>query len=45
MFGQPGDVCALYRHLDNVTHSILDLNFLSVPEYISYSILSGMETC
>lgn len=45
MFGQPGDVCALYRPLDNVTHSLLDLNSLSGPEYISYSILTGMETC
>lgn len=32
MFGQPGDVCALYMHLDNVTKCLLDLISLSVLE-------------
>lgn len=47
MFGQPGDgmYSALYMHLDNVTRYLLDLNSLSVPECISYSILKGIETC
>lgn len=40
-----GGVCALYMHLDNVTHCLLDLNSLSGPECISYSTLTGMEIC